>query len=140
MEIDLAVIAEHALVEASGKMAVLGIFDVMGSPAFPFAYPRFFVCVRIACRPIEIGTDHVLAVVLQDQDGGRVGPSMVSPFKVPNPPFPTAPSTFVQAVFGFIGVGFSKPGTYSFEIAIDGQHRRTVTLHVLHVPTPPPGG
>lgn len=131
MDIALASIADYALVDQTGKMSVLGIFDVMGAGQFPVAHPRMFVALRISCRPIEVGTKHHLTVRLQDQDGQVVIPELRAEVEVPSPVVSNATSSFLQLVMGFNGVVFQKPGVYSFEIAIDGSHRHSLPLSVI---------
>lgn len=131
MKIDFALVADHALTEQSGKLSVIGIFDVLGAPQFPMLHPRLFLCIRIQCQPIEAGKPHTATIRLQDEDGTPVVPELENRFVVPKSQYKGAPLTYVQMVLGFVGLVFQKPGTYSFEIAIDNNHVHSVALHVV---------
>lgn len=131
MDIALASIADYALVDQMGKMSVLGIFDILGAGQFPVAHPQLFVALRLSCRPIEFGTKHQITVRLQDEDGQVVIPEFRAEVQVPAPVVQNATSSFLQMVMGFSGIVFQKAGVFSFEIAIDGNHRHSLPLSVV---------
>lgn len=137
MEIEIATLAEYAVVAQDNKMSIMGIFDVVGAPRFPVIHPKFFVCVRIGCRPIEQGTNHVLNLIIQDPDGRPLGPRLNAAFTVNPSPYPAAPKISVQMVFGFAGVQFPKPGVYSVELAIDELHRASIPISLVAASVPP---
>jgi hypothetical protein len=75
-----------------------------------------------------------LTVELQDADGGALA-RVDGQFTVPKPN-PEGGPISVQAVFEFNGLTFHKAGSYSFEIAIDGTHRRSIPLIVVTAQRP----
>lgn len=134
MKIDITAIAEYALIDQSGKMSVMGIFTTINSPSFPITYAKFFVCLRITCRPVEANTSHTLEIRIQDADGKPIA-GLNGPFSIP------AVSTEggwpnVQAVLEFAGVVFPQAGTYSVEVAIDQRHQTSIQLQAVAVKLP----
>ena len=136
MKIDIAAIADYAMLDQSGKMSIIGVFTQINALSFPMTYPRFFVCLRITCRPVESGSSHQLAIRIQDADGGALA-KLEGAFQVPQVPqdggWPN-----VQAVLELAGVQFPRPGTYSVEIAIDQRHQTSIALRVVAVKPPQP--
>jgi hypothetical protein len=138
MEVELGVIADYALVDQTGKMSVLGIFDVTGAAAFPMVVPRLFVCIRLGSRPVEYGSRHKMRIVLQDADGASVGPTIDGEFVVaPQGVVQGAPKAYTQLVIALEQLAFQKPGTYSVELAIDAQHKHSIPLQVVKIGIPP---
>lgn len=136
MQIDIATISEYAIIDQVGRMSVLGIFDTMGAQQMPLVHPRFFICLRLGCRPIEANTQHTVSVVVQDQDGHQRA-KVEGPFTVPvGQAMPDGPIA-VQMVFEFAGVQFLRTGQHSVEIAIDAQHRTSLPLIVVQGARPP---
>src|SRR4051812_13542465 len=134
MNIEIAAVADYALIDQSGKMGLLGVFSGIGfATPFPNKHARFFFCLRLACHPIEQGTQHQLRVVVQTPDGERISEA-AGGFIVPNGMAGGKPS--VQAVLEFADVIFPKPGDYSIEIAIDNKHMHSVPLVISTVNGP----
>ena len=59
MHLDFAVVADYALVDQSGKMSVLGIFQHIWVPQFPAMHPRLHLVLRLKGRRTEIGEHRV---------------------------------------------------------------------------------
>jgi hypothetical protein len=131
MEIELAVIADYALTDTNGKLSVMGLWESVSAARFPVLHPQMFVCLRIAFKPIEFGTRHKLRIVLHDEDGGVAGPDIGADFDVPRPAQGNARKTVAQLALGYQGVVFKKPGVYSFDIAIDDLHVKSLSLEVV---------
>jgi hypothetical protein len=130
MEIDLAVIADAANVSQEGKLNVLGVFDTISAREFPFRHAAMVFVVRMTADFTEQGTCK-LEVRLMDADGGQVfkaeGPMEVSGGAPGRPAKP-------HVIIGLSGISFGKPGDYSFEILVDGQHMKSVPLYVTEAP------
>lgn len=138
MNIALAVVCDHALIDQAGKLSVIGIFERIWVERFPAVHPRLHLVLRLKGRRTEVG-DHPVAIVLHDPDGREVlrGDGAV---QIGEPP---AGVTEVEAgaVLAF-DVPLEQPGTYSFEISVDGERAATVPVSVSQMPKPaqaPPG-
>lgn len=134
MEVDLAVIADAANVSQEGKLNILGIFDTIWARDFPFRHGSMAFVVRVRADFTEAGT-HRLEVRLVDADGKQLfraeGPLEVA---AAGPGRPLKP----HIIMGLTGVSFPRAGDYSFEVFLDGDHRRSVPLYVLEGPRQPP--
>ncbi len=128
MEVDLALLADAATIDASGKLNILGIFDRLSAATFPVRHPHMVMVLRFSAGLNETG-QHEVDIVLKDPDGHEVvrvdgemnlapGTSgMVDGVRVPQ-------------VLNMDGLVFSKPGRYGFDVRVDGEHHATLPLTV----------
>ena len=134
MNVVLAVVCDHALIDQAGKLSVIGIFERIWVERFPAVHPRLHLVLRLKGRRTEIG-DHSCEIVLHDPDGREVlrGDGYV---QIGEPP---AGVTEVEAgaVLAF-DVPLERAGTYTFDIAIDGEHQAGVPIAVSQMPAPAP--
>ena len=132
MNIALAVVCDHALIDQAGKLSVIGIFERIWVERFPAVHPRLHLVLRLKGRRTEIG-DHPVEIVLHNPDGGDVlrGDGSV---QIGEPP---AGVTEVEAgaVLAF-DVPLEKPGVYTFDINVDGEHQASVPVTVSQMPQP----
>ena len=71
MEVDLALLADAATIDGAGKLNILGIFDRLGTSAFPTRHPRLSLVLRFSAGIQELGR-HDVAIVLRAPDGKEV--------------------------------------------------------------------
>jgi len=128
MEVDLALLADAATIDAAGKLNILGVFDRISTSSFPAQHPHMVLILRFTAGVGEIGT-HKVEISLSDPRGQRVvhldgdmqlaaGRAGVSEgLKVPH-------------VLHLDGMVFPVAGRYAFDVRIDGEHHVTVPLHV----------
>lgn len=130
MQIDLALIADAATVDAAGKLSILGIFDHIAARDFPARHERMVLVLRLDAGVDEAGA-HTVVIAVRDPDGGEVarmdGEIQLAPGR------PDARIRVPQIVHmdGFV---FPKPGVYSIEIEVDGTVLSTQGLRVSETP------
>lgn len=134
MNVALAVVCDHALIDQAGKLSVIGIFERIWVERFPAVHPRLHLVLRLKGRRTEIG-DHPIVIQLMDPDGREVlrGDGSV---QIGEPP---AGVTEVEAgaVLAF-DVPLERSGTYHFAIMVDGQAAADVPVSVSQMPAPAP--
>jgi hypothetical protein len=133
VEVDLAVVADAANVSQEGKLNILGVFDTIWARDLPFRHAAMVFVLRVRADFTDQGS-HDLEVRLIDADGGQLFKAE-GPLQVPGgvPGRPIKP----HVIMGLAGVTFQKPGDYSFEIMLDGQHLKSVPLYVMETPQAP---
>jgi hypothetical protein len=128
----LAVVCDHALIDQGGKLSVIGIFERIWVERFPAVHPRLHLVLRLKGRRTEIG-DHPIVITLRDESGREVlrGEGAVQIGE------PAAGITEVEAgaVLAF-DVPLEHPGLYTFDIVVDGQHQAAVPITVAQMPAP----
>lgn len=136
MHLDFAVVADYALVDQSGKVSVLGIFQHIWVQQFPAMHPRLHLVLRLRGKRTEIG-EHAVRIRLADESDTEVlGGSGSVTFAEP----PAGVTDIEAAAILVFDVPFPHAGLYRFEITIDGRLEATVPITVSQAPAPPGGG
>ena len=135
MHVDFAVVADYALVDQSGKLSVLGIFQHIWVQQFPAMHPRLHLVLRLKGKRTEVG-EHAVQIRLLDEQGSEsLGGSG-------NVTFAEPPAGVTEIEAGAILV-FDVPcphgGVYRFEITIDDEQKAAVPVTVSQLPPPAAG-
>lgn len=133
MNVALAVVCDHALIDQAGKLSVIGIFERIWVERFPAVHPRLHLVLRLKGRRTEVG-EHPIVITLRSPEGREVlrGDGNV---QIGEPP---AGVTEVEAgaVLAF-DVPLESGGTYTFDITVDGELKATVPVSVSPMPGQP---
>jgi hypothetical protein len=115
MKLDVALLADAATVDASGKLNVLGIFHRIRGPRFPLRHGRVALVLRL--QPEE-GDEGKLAVAIQllGPDGDQV---LRLNGEVEGRPGTAPERVRIPQVLNLDGVVFPAPGQYRFVISVD---------------------
>ena len=127
MEVSLAVLAEAANV-SDGKLNILGEFNTLWAAVFPARIPMtYFVC-RIDSTPDD-RSKHRLAVrvTLEGAQAYEIANVDMQFDEATQPGLPLRS----QWIVGVEGAVFPRPGTYLFEVIVDGVTLREVPLYVF---------
>jgi Family of unknown function (DUF6941) len=128
MEVDLALLADAATIDGSGKLNILGIFDRIGTGSFPARHPHMVLILRFSAALNETGR-HEIGIALKDPDGQELvrvdGEMQLGPG-----PGSSAGMIRVPHVLNLDGLIFPKPGPYAFDVRVDGEHHVSLSLTV----------
>ena len=130
MQIDLALIADAATVDAAGKLSILGVFDHIAARDFPARHERMVLVLRFDAGVDEAGT-HAVAIAVRDPDGGEVARMNGEIQLVPGRP---DARIRVPQIVHFDGFVFPKPGVYSIDVSVDEDLLSTQALRVSESP------
>jgi hypothetical protein len=129
MEVDLALLADAATIDGSGKLNILGIFDRLTTSAFPTRHPRLSLVLRFSAGVQEVGK-HEVAITLKEPDGKQLvridGEMNLAPG-----PSGTGGAVLVPHILNMDGLIFPAPGRYAFDVRVDGEHHVSIPLTVL---------
>lgn len=124
MHTDLALLADAANIDGSGKLSILGIFDHIAASDFPTRHDRMTLVFRLVASLDEVGT-HKIEIAVKGPEGEelsrldgqlRVGPGRGDgPIRIPQ----------VVHLDGFV---FPEPGRYSIDITVDDETVDSVSL------------
>jgi hypothetical protein len=128
MEIDLALLADAATIDGSGKLNILGIFDRLGTSAFPTRHPRMSLVLRFAAGVHELGR-HDVGIVLKAPDGKEVV-RIDGEMNLSGGPRGLSEGVLVPHVLNLDGLVFPVPGRYAFDVIVDGEHHVAIPLTV----------
>jgi len=128
MDVDLALLADAATIDAAGKLNILGIFDHLSTATLPAQHPHMVLILRFSSSVQEIGP-HQVTISLRDPRGAEAmhidgemhlgpGPGVVGEgVKVPH-------------ILHLDGLVFPTAGRYGFDVSVDGEHHVSVPLMV----------
>lgn len=129
MEVDLALLADAATVDGSGKLNILGIFDRLTTSSFPTRHPRLSLVLRFAAGVRDVGK-HRIDIALKAPDGKQLvridGEMNLAPG-----PSGSGGAILVPHVLNMDGLIFPVAGGYAFDVKVDGEHHVSVPLRVL---------
>ena len=128
MEVDLGLLADAATIDGSGKLNILGIFDRLGTGAFPTRHPRMALVLRFSAGVHEVGK-HEIEIVLKAPDGGEVV-RIDGEMNLAAGPGQVSSGVLVPHVLNLDGLVFPAPGLYAFDVSVDGKHHVLIPLTV----------
>ena len=124
MHIDFAVLADYALIDQHGQLSVLGMFQNVWVPRFPAVHLRTHLVLRVRGLRTEIGS-HKITIRFVDEHGAEhLGGEGTVEFGEP-------PAGVTQLEAGAVlvfDIPLPHPGSYWFDIAIDGAPEVRVAL------------
>ena len=129
MELDFAVLADHALIDQQGKLSIIGIFQHVWVATFPAVHGRTHLVLRVRGRRTEIGS-HRIQIRFLDQAGAELlGGEGTVQFGEP-----VAGVTELEAGAVLVfDVPLPRPGQYHFEILLDGTPAARVPLTAAQI-------
>lgn len=128
MEVDLALLADAATIDGSGKLNILGIFDRLGTNAFPTRHPRMSLVLRFSAGIHEVGK-HKVGIVLRSPDG-REAVRIDGEMNLSAGPRGVVEGVLVPHILNMDGLVFPVPGRYAFDVVVDGEHHVSIPLTV----------
>lgn len=126
MEVKSAFFCDAANLEVSGKLNVLGIFDNIYAPQFPFVHHQCIFVAKIQGEPTEVGR-HQLTITFEDSEGNQILPAFKDVFEFPQ----GNPSHY--CLIAMNGITYPSPGIYSTNIIVDDELLRKEIIVVEHV-------
>ena len=128
MEVDLALIADAATIDSSGKLGILGIFDRIGTSLFPAQHPHMVLVLRFIAAVNEAGK-HQITIALKDPAGREVV-GVDGEMQLGLGPAGGGSGIRVPHVLHLDGLVFPVPGLYAFDVRVDGEHHASLPLTV----------
>jgi hypothetical protein len=128
MEVDLALLADAATIDGSGKLNILGIFDRLSTTSFPTRHPHLSLVLRFSAGVHEVGPHEVL-ISLKAPDGHEVV-RIDGEMNLSAGPMGVQGGVLVPHVLNMDGLIFPVAGRYAFDVRVDGEHHVTIPLTV----------
>jgi hypothetical protein len=129
MEIDLALMADAATVDAAGKLNILGVFDRITAHQFPAPHERMSLVLRFTAGIDEAG-DHRLVISLKTPDGAELIPPFDRMLHLGPGPRHLGGEIRFPHILNLNGIVFPAPGQYSFDIQVDDQYLTSLPLYL----------
>lgn len=131
MELNIGVVCDHAHVERSGKLCIIGIFDVINASSFPAHWPQLYLVLRFTQHPDELNRTHS-AEILLGIEGQEKQQIFGVDFVTDEPMTPELPAR-TSIYLPITDVVFPREGIYGFDVFVDGRFEGSVPLYVRKV-------
>jgi len=126
MHINLALLADAATIDASGKLNILGVFDRIDTQGFPAQHGRIALVLRFGGSVQDAGSHH-LRIRLRSPNGDEMasveGDLQLGPTAFAEP-------LHAHHIINMDGLVFPVAGTYGFDVFLDGSTEVSVPLTV----------
>lgn len=126
MKIVILLTADYAYIDpGSGKLNILGVFDLIRAKSFPVIHRRFYLAIRVVGDHNAKRTDHLIAVRLADIDGKDLV-ALEGPFQLQA----TEPGVDSHHDFAleFNDMVFPATGDYRFYVSINNDQAQDSLL------------
>ncbi len=136
MEIDFALLADAATVDASGKLNVLGVFDRIHAQDFPVRHGRVSLVFRFSADVGELGAHDVL--IRLSSPAGKEMLRLDGRMELGGGARGVSDGIKVPHVLNLDGIVFPEAGRYAFDISVDGDTLYSLPLVLDEVRGPGP--
>src|ERR1043166_663183 len=137
--LNLALMADKAHIDASGKLYVLGEFRYLTARKLPMQYSQMPVVARWEAPLVEVrDRQNMIQMEIVDQDAGVLiprSPKMPIIFVPIGPAQPSAAQALV--IMEMNGFPLTKYGPHVIHFYINEQHVGEITFHVTSAPVVP---
>ena len=135
MELQLALVCDHAQATEDGKLDVHGVFNDLFAPAFPAMQDRLVLVLAVEWSRSDSGR-YLFRVELVDPEG-KPALSVEGHTEVDARPEDRPPAR-TRLLLPLKKVVFPHPGAYRFRVQLKGQWFDGPALHLMQG-DPPPG-
>ena len=125
-ELDWSLLCEYCLIDAVGRISLMGIFEQMLTPQVPAHQPMLFVVSRWRSEPHETFWVETRLWTPTEQ-------LLQSTGEVPVVPSPAGQNVTINQ---FVGLTFDREGQYLVELLVDGETVRYYPWRVAVHPVP----
>tara|TARA_B110000483_G_scaffold243096_1_gene331291 strand:- start:649 stop:1053 length:405 start_codon:yes stop_codon:yes gene_type:complete len=132
MRVEMSALCDAAT-EAGGKLNILGAFDAIQIPQYPFVIPHCALVFRLRFNRVE-GGEHKIRVNFVDQDGKDIMPALEANAQVLIPE--GQDSRVTNLIMNMSGLKIPLKGKYSIDLAVDGRHEISLPLTALEINLP----
>lgn len=130
MNIEIFSLCDYAADHGNGKLNVIGTFDTVNAPLFPFQLPHCAVAARLRIGNHESG-NHNFEIKFMDAEAQPIQQSIKGQMAVMQ--HPTNDYSTINAAVIIGGLTFKKPGKYAVELHWDGEFQSGLTINVMQV-------
>lgn len=135
MHVAAAFLCDFAEVRERLLFALGGGITRLWREAFP-ASMEASLALLLELHQMELATQHELQVVVQGEDGQRVG-EVKAAFQMGASDVDVGENLLVPIALDLRPARLPAPGSYAVEIVIDGAHQRTIQFKAMPRPEPP---
>ena len=134
MDLQLALVCDHAKTTDDGKLDVHGIFNELYAPAFPALQNQMVLVLAVEWSRSDSGRYRFRVELIDPDDKPTL--SVEGHTDVDSRPEDRPPAR-TRLILPLEKVVFPKPGTYRFKVQLKGKWHEGPSLHLIQGATPP---
>ncbi|MCB8933474.1 MAG: hypothetical protein M9921_00860 [Fimbriimonadaceae bacterium] len=131
MQLRYALACDYANVTNDGRLNISGVIDRLYAPHFPAVHRTLYLVVSMEIEPEDDGQEREVHVQLIDGDA-RTLADLHGKMRLGHG------DRVLNQVHVFHDLHFIEPGTYRFNIFLDGIQVKTFDLDLIQLPQGPP--
>ncbi len=125
MEKLLVVVADYANMTENHKLNIMGLFNELNPPAYPFRLPSMFLIFKLRAELGEYGKTKTFTVKLYDADAHEL---LAIPQEIKIPEVKEGKRPEVSGVICLNNLEFAKEGNYVFVIFVNDDPKGEVSI------------
>jgi len=125
MEKLLVVVADYANMTVNQKLNIMGLFNELNPPAYPYRHPTLFLIFKMRAELGEYDTTKTFTVKLYDADGNEL---LAIPQEIKVPTIKAGRRPEINGVICLNNLEFIRPGNYVFVVLVNGDHKGEVSI------------
>lgn len=125
MEKLLLVVADYANMTGNHKLNIMGIFNEINPPTYPYVHPSLYVIFKLRAELGEFGTTRTFTIKLMDADGHEI---LAIPQDITIPNITKGRRPEVSGVLALNNLSFPAPGMYNFVLLVDRDPKAEVGI------------
>lgn len=129
MNIEIFTVCDFACDYGQSKLNIIGTFDHVNAPVYPFQMPQFAIATRLRIGNHEAGK-HKMLIKIIDADGKMVN-QVDGNLDVRK--HPTEDYSVINIAMNVGNMKFPKPGKYAVEFYWDEEFQSGLTIHARQV-------
>jgi Family of unknown function (DUF6941) len=135
VNIDAILLSEYAaLTDGEQSLTIVRVWNAMASMQFPVVMPSMALSMVVHAHPSEAGTDHKLDIVLKNTKREILAKLVEDlTFTLAGGDGKTSlPGIPIRhyLVHRMVNVQFGSPGSFAFEVFIDGTYHASTAFHI----------
>lgn len=126
--------ADHANITANGKLNVLGMFNEINPPSYPYVHPSMTLVVKFRVELGEHGQTRKMVVQFRKEDGDLI---LGIPHDIKIGELPVqgiARKMEINGLFQLNNIEFPAPGIYQFLVLIDKDQKGELAIYANEPP------
>jgi hypothetical protein len=128
MNIEIFSLCDYASDYGQGKLNVIGTFDTINAPAFPFKLPHCAVAARLRIGNHEVG-NHTFEIKFLDAEGKQFQDPLKGDMSIMK--HPSNDYNTINLAVNIGGLTFNKAGKYAVEFHWDGEFQTGLTITAM---------
>jgi hypothetical protein len=128
VKVPFAHICDYASVSREGKLSAMGIFDRINVASLPAMHPFLYLAFELEIVAAELGSQFKLGIKLVDEDGNKVVETEAMG-KI-DATAPAGGILHAPQLIAFGGLPLPRAGRYSFDIFVNGDHKKSAPFEV----------